>query len=268
MSAKSKRTRPAAKDATSSVKFLDRYQAQLTTEKFASKGERTRFRLKIAAVKLLEKSGLQNLRVSDIANEAGLALGTFYVYFTDKLEIASEVMMDFGDDLYRRAKLIAHGHDDFDAVLLTNRFFVVNYKHNAGLVRCLFQLDDLLPAFSTRWREHRHQWMEAVARSIARRSGNPNVPRSLSLPVAFALEGLIVQYLIELFIKQNSLLSKFRQSPDEIAEMLSILWYRAVYCEDPPSEMVRDAKGILALRRKRVAQAPIDTADGSEARGQ
>jgi AcrR family transcriptional regulator len=265
MSSRAKRAKPATPDAPSAVKFIDRYAAQLTSGTFTSKGERTRFRLKIAAVKLLEKSGFQNLRVSDIASEAGLALGTFYVYFTDKAAIASDVMIDFGDDLYRRAQLIAHGRHDFEAVLVTNRFFVVNYKHNAGLVRCLFQLDDLLPEFSARWRERRHQWMEGIARSIARRSGNPNAPRSLSLPVAFALEGLIVQYLVELFIKQNSVLNKFRQSPDEIAEMLSVLWYRAVYCEDPPAEMVRKAKGILALRRREAARPPLKTVETSEA---
>jgi AcrR family transcriptional regulator len=264
MITKRKRSTPVATDPNAVERFLDRYQSQLTSDRLSSKSDRTRFRLKIAAVKLLEKTGYQNLRVSDIASEANLALGTFYVYFTDKAMIATEVMLDFGDDLYQRAQLIAHGRHDFEAILLTNRFFVVNYQHNAGLVRCLFQLNDLLPEFSARWSEHRHHWIEGVARSIARRSGQADAPRDLYLPVAFALEGLVVQYVYELFIRKNSLLKKFQKRPDEVAEMLSVLWYRAVYCENPPSEMVRKARVVLALHRPRVSRPEARTADGAE----
>ena len=47
--------------------------------------------------------------------------------------------------------------------------------------------------------------------------------------------------------------------------MLSVLWYRAVYCEDPPAEMVRKAKGILALRRQEATRPPLKTVETSEA---
>lgn len=260
-------TTPTA-DPNSAERFLDRYKAQLSSDKLSSKSDRTRFRLKIATVKLLEKTGFQDLRVSDIAVKANLALGTFYVYFTDKNMIATEVMLDFGDDLYQRAQNIAHGRHDFEAILLTNRFFVANYQHNAGLVRCLFQLNDLLPEFSARWAAHRHHWIEGIARSIARRSGNASAPRDLYLPVAFALEGLVVQYVYELYIRKNPLLSEFQKKPDEVAEMLSVLWYRSVYCEDPPAELVHKAKTVLALRRPHAAEtgtaAPPHTVESTK----
>src|SRR5882762_354102 len=266
MNTKRRRMKPSVADPNAVERFIDRYEAQLTSEKFRSKSERTRFRLKIAAVRLLEKTGFQDLRVSDIAATAKLALGTFYVYFTDKSAIATEVMIDFGDDLYQRARLIAHGRHDFEAILLTNRFFVVNYQHNAGLVRCLFQLNDLLPEFSARWLERRPHWIEGIARSIAKRSGNARAPVDVFLPVADALEGLIVHYLYELFIRKNSFLRKLEEEPDEIAEMLSVLWYRAIYCENPPPDMVRKAKTVLALRRPKIAR-PQTNAAGVAAEG-
>jgi AcrR family transcriptional regulator len=255
MNVKPKRSTAADDDPASAAKFVDRYKAQLAGLKSASKGDRTRFRLKIATAQLLEKTGFQDMRVSDIAKQAKVALGTFYLYFTDKNAITGEVMMDFGDDLYQRAQLIARGRRDFEAIFVTNRFFVVNYQNNAGLVRCLLQLDDLLPEFGVRWRARRQNWIEAVAHSISRRSGNVDAPRKLFLQIAYALEGLVVHYLYELFIRSNPLLKEFKGNHDEIAEMLSVLWYRAVYLEDPPADMIRHAKSIFVMHRPRMAKS-------------
>src|SRR5690242_10782142 len=46
------------------------------------KGQRTRFRLKIAAIAALAEVGYQDLKVSDVCERAEVAQGTFYSYFT------------------------------------------------------------------------------------------------------------------------------------------------------------------------------------------
>ena len=56
-----------------------------------SKRERTRARLTDAALRLMAESGINGTSVSEIAAEAELANGTFYLYFRDKTEIVAAV---------------------------------------------------------------------------------------------------------------------------------------------------------------------------------
>lgn len=245
----------AAEEAPIALGPMGRYAEYLHSEmqarRFASKGERTRFRLKMAAAAALEQKGFQDLKVSDVCRIAHVALGTFYVYFPDKTAIASEVLLDFGDALYQQVQGIARGSTDFEAILLTNQFFLATYQRNAGLVRCLIQLEDQEPEFRARWRQRRLQWIRKIARSIERRAGQPGVPQDICVQVAYALEGMVFQYLYDIFVRREPVLSEIGGSPDHVANLLSVLWYRAVYREDPPAEQVTHAKAVLDLHSNR-----------------
>jgi AcrR family transcriptional regulator len=211
------------------------------------KGERTRFRLKIAAVSALAEGGYQDLKVSDICRRAHVALGTFYIYFTDKSVIAAEALLDFGDALYLQAQSVARGSSDYQAILMTNQFFAAAYQRNCGLVRCLIQIEDLVPEFRARWRERRLRWIKKIASSMARRSGHPEIPDTLFMQIAYALEGMVFQYLYDVFVRQEPILQRHAGSSEHIADLLSVLWYRAVYCENPSAEQVKHAKAALGL---------------------
>lgn len=238
-------------------RYSDYLQAQLRSRSFGSKGERTRYRLKVAATKTLQESGFQDFKVADVCRRAHVALGTFYVYFPDKGAIAAEVLLDFGDALYQQAQNIARGSSDFEAILLTNQFFVAAYQRNAGLIRCLIQLEDQAPEFRRQWHGRRLQWLARIARSIARRSGQGEIAESLCMQIAYALEGMVFQYLYDVFVRCDPILSRNAGRSAHIAELLSVLWYRAVYCEDPPADQLEHAGAVLALHRQRAASAAL-----------
>jgi AcrR family transcriptional regulator len=229
------------------MKYADYLQREFASQFFASKGERTRARLKIAAATALEEIGFQACTVAEISRRAGVALGTFYVYFADKSEIAGEILVDFGDALHGDAQKLARGTSNFEAILVTNRIFVKAYQLNPGLLRCHFQLEDHDPAFRAKRRRLRHQWVSRIARSIARRTSAPAGAKNLCLPVSYALESMVFQFLYDVFVKQNPDLSRQAADPDRVAELLSILWYRAVYCENPPDTIVKHAKAALQI---------------------
>ena len=50
----------------------------------------TKKKLIQAALKLLKKNGLSSINVEEITKEAGVAKGTFYVYFKRKEDIIAE----------------------------------------------------------------------------------------------------------------------------------------------------------------------------------
>ena len=218
------------------------------------KGERTRFRLKIASVSVLGEVGYQELKVADICEQAEVALGTFYTYFVDKSEIAAEALLDFIDALYEQGRSAARGGSDFQAILRTNQFFAAAYQQNAGLVRCLVQLEDLIPDFRERVREKRLQWLKKIASSVARRTGHADDSKALFLQLAYALEGMVFTYLYDTFVRREPVLSSQAGGSDRVAELLSVLWYRATYCQDPPESELKHTREALSLRREPVAK--------------
>lgn len=216
-------------------RYADYLAEGLATLSFSSKGDRTKYRLKIAAARALEEIGYQEVKVSDICAYAEVALGTFYVYYKDKNEIAIEVVLEFIEHLYERARQVGRGRSEFDAILNTNRFFVAAYRANPGLMQCHVQLQSQLPEFREVWRPRHLKWIEAIARSITRRGNYRIGPHGSALAVAHALEGMVFHYLYSVIVTRDFLFEEEDPShADDLALMLSTVWYRAVYCKDPP----------------------------------
>jgi AcrR family transcriptional regulator len=216
-------------------KYADHLADGMTSLSFASKGDRTKYRLKIAAARALEEIGYQDVKVSDFCTYAEVALGTFYVYYRDKNEIATEVVLDFVEHLYDQARQVGRGTGEFEAILNTNRFFVAAYRANPGLMQCHLQLQSQLPEFREIWRPRHSKWIEKLARSIARRGNYSEGMPGSAVAVAHALEGMVFHYLYSVIVSRDSLFDEEDVSrADDLALMLSTLWYRAVYCKDPP----------------------------------
>ncbi|MBX3566509.1 MAG: TetR/AcrR family transcriptional regulator [Rhizobiaceae bacterium] len=215
-------------------RYCDHLADVYSATDFATKGDRTKFRLKIAAARALEEVGYQDMKVADICAFAEVALGTFYVYFRDKNEIAIEVVLDFVNFLYDRARQVGGRHTEYEAILNTNRFFISAYQRNAGLMQCHVQLQSRLPEFRTLWRPRHRKWIEGLARSITRRGVyGAGMPGS-TMMAARALEGMVFHYLYSVIVTRESVLDERELDPDELAKLLTVLWYRAVYCKDPP----------------------------------
>jgi AcrR family transcriptional regulator len=67
-----------------------------------SRGERTRIRLLVAAEEIFGSNGYHAASISDITKRAHVAQGTFYIYFTSKLGIFTELFDQMGEDLRRQ----------------------------------------------------------------------------------------------------------------------------------------------------------------------
>ena len=216
-------------------KYADYLAEKFEALSFASKGDRTKYRLKIAAARALADIGYQDVKVSDICGYAEVALGTFYVYYRDKNEISIEVVLDFVEYLYEGARQVGRGTGEFDAILNTNRFFIEAYRVNAGLMQCHLQLQSQLPEFLKQWRPRHQIWIENLARSISRRGNYKESMPGSTVAVAHVLEGMVFHYLYSVIVSGESRLDNENFADDEeLAQMLSTLWYRAVYCKDPP----------------------------------
>lgn len=213
-------------------RYADHLRAALGTGAFRTKGDRTRQRLRIAAAEALEAEGFQGLKVSDICARADVAQGTFYVYFRDKVEIAVDVLIGFVDSVFEIVRDASGGKEDFDSIRISNYLFIRVYNANRGLMRCYVQMLSQEPAFAAAWLPRHRAWQAKLARSIERRTDG-QLPGRHALAVAMALEGMVFNYLYTTIVTCDELADDDGTRAADMAEMLSILWYRAVFAREP-----------------------------------
>ena len=90
-----------------------------------NKSARTRAKLMDAAVRIFARDGFEAASVNEIAQEADVANGTFYLHFKDKDEIVEAVAARIAIDLARRLDDAMTGIDDaIDRVSFGTRQFV------------------------------------------------------------------------------------------------------------------------------------------------
>jgi AcrR family transcriptional regulator len=239
---------PAVDHPVPPAVYADHLRQVLSVTKFPTKGDKTRHRLRVAAAQALEGGGYQGLKVADVCALADVALGTFYVYFRDKTEIAIDVVLSFVEHLYLGAREAARGAGDFGTIYRTNLFFVQAYRANPGLMRCHVQLQSDEPAFRTVWQPRHRAWIEVIARSIQRRSSDPAMTGRRALRVAAALEGMVFHYLYSAAVTHQSPAEGDDADAAAMAETLSVLWYRGVHGRDPDRAEVLAAHGAPSGR--------------------
>lgn len=135
------------------------------------RGRRTRSRLVEAAREVFEESGFLEARITDIAEAAGVAYGTFYTYFSTKEEIFREVAREIQQDFLRPREQHADDEPELDLharIERANRRYLEGYLQNARIMAVIEQVatfnDDLLVIR----REMREAFVQRSTRAIAR----------------------------------------------------------------------------------------------------
>lgn len=77
-----------------------------------ARGQRTRAKLLSAAEKVFGENNYEHASIVDITREAGVAQGTFYVYFASKHAIFAELVDELGARLRRQLAASVEGIDD------------------------------------------------------------------------------------------------------------------------------------------------------------
>ena len=219
--------RPTARWA--SVSALDTLQAR---------GLRSRDALKRAARDVLNDKGFLHLRVQDITERAGVAAGLFYRYFHDLRGIIAEVAQDFFGELLRNEGGAVEQREPYTWILHKVRGAVQAFASNPGVLGCMFGFAGTYDEFDRIWKDNAHRWNLSVAEFLVRESGyTPARARSMSFMLGAMTEGVIYQALIR---HTEDLVGRGRR-PRDIAGPLAVLWYRAIYLADPPTDQLSDS---------------------------
>jgi TetR/AcrR family transcriptional regulator, transcriptional repressor for nem operon len=223
------------------------------------KGERTRDTLILAAAKLLERDGYLTLRVRDICQRAHVTNGTFYLYFRNTEEIAVEVLTGFLRSIFLHTPPAAAGTPRplFEALYHANLAWVTAARANAGLMRCMLQLNGHVPEFHALHERLSAEWFARVSASLMRRTKSSRTDESTLLLAVHVLGAMMDEVARKLFAdgspQLEALLADIAPSDEALAEFLSTLWYRALFGADPPRVKHRASRRLLRVGKDNAA---------------
>jgi TetR/AcrR family transcriptional regulator, ethionamide resistance regulator len=213
----------------------------------SARAQKRRVLLKAAVSAVLERVGYRAMKVTDVAAEAGIAVGLVYHYFPDLRSATCEVLADFVDSLAQQMDALPRTEDRFQAVYRPTLIWAKAYEEHPGLMRCLVQVADEVPEFEALWVQTNDAWTRRIARSIARQFPDAGLSERFSLSIAYALGSMIDGLLNEIYVHRNSELRKLLKTPEHAAELLAAVWYRALYMQNPPSGALVITSGLEHL---------------------
>lgn len=201
----------------------------------------------------MNERGYRKLRVQDVTARAGVASGLFYRYFHDLREIAEEVSRDFFAELLTGVDPAEAYEHRYDWIFENLANVVRRFADNPGILACMFGLAGDYAEFDQIWQENAHRWNLRVAAYLKRETGcDAARARRMGFMLGAMTEGVVYQALI----RQTEDLLEIGGKPEDIADVLAVMWYRAIYLQDPPVSRLRPygrrliGAGAKASRKK------------------
>ncbi|MVX66141.1 TetR family transcriptional regulator [Clostridium chromiireducens] len=112
----------------------------ITTNFTKNKKQLKEKELFLSAYDLFLKNGIEKTSIDDIAKNAGVAKGTFYLYFNDKYDILNKLILQKSNEIIREAlaKTNNSGINDFRERTLFFIDYIINYlKNNISLLKII-----------------------------------------------------------------------------------------------------------------------------------
>jgi AcrR family transcriptional regulator len=212
-----------------------------------TKGGRTRIKLMIAAIDVLDKMTYQDMRITDICKGAGVSHGLFYHHFQDKQAITEAIMDAFMDLILTRIGETKGLPDPYAKLFVANHHYIEMYRRNTGILRVMLSNTEELPEMKAKLSKISLQWHSKIASSLKDRMGSRKLDSKDQLLIGYSLGGMADELLRQVFILRSPHLKKFRpqKAAADLTELLSILWFRAIFGTDPDQLAMKKAHSLI-----------------------
>jgi AcrR family transcriptional regulator len=207
--------------------------------KGTAKGRQTRAQLLEAARTVFERKGYIDASVEDIVTEAGVARGSFYTYFEDKLEVfrllSSEVNAAVMDAVSDNVNM--RGGDPILRLHQSIARFIEVYREYAALYGLIEQVATLDPVIHAERVERRRVNVERVTATIERwqRRGlaDPDVDAATTAAVLLSMTSNFCYWW---FVGEET------YDQDQATITLTETWVRAVDLRRTPRDVTHVAR--------------------------
>lgn len=237
------------------LSFIERLQWRLDNDPPKQKGLRTREKLKLAGARLLSERGIHELKAGDVSAEAGMAEGSFYLYFSDKNDLIRTVLREF-QDMYFDLQVRGGGRREgsrFDSIRFANLVWIAFCRANSGLIGSLYQFGDSDAEFGKDLSDQNLRWHQRILRSVRRQGGPVTAMSDPELMLVICLLGgmmddLVRRLLISPDARLLEILAELDATDAMLADVAALIWMRVLAPGDVP-------RGELAPNVDKIAGA-------------
>ena len=215
------------------------------------KGEKARAKLMAAALVVMEQVGFHKMRITDVTREAGVASGLFYHYFKDLKSLTLEVLGDFVSHSLRIdtiEKDVPKG-DWYERMLAHNRLVIASYSERPGIMRCLLQLADEDEDFSRLLRKNFIEQLGWLSKQMPKLFPAAAMSEHQAMLVVYTLAGTGETILRDYYINREPILREKELDIDEMAELITMIFYRGLFLENPPAEKLGYTANLIAMKK-------------------
>jgi len=198
-----------------------------------AKRERTRARLKLATIRLMDRVGHRGLTITGVAQEAGLAAGTFYTHFPDLKTLVLELLSEFLEEEVRPGTPLSDTLEPFEAMRTAFAQIIPLTRANRGLFRAAFGLKDEDADVMALWQRATEKWVDALAEGARKSCGAPDVDERYYRFLGHASSAMADEVLFRVLIEEFEGLTGLARTDAELAELLAVLRYRMLFAANP-----------------------------------
>jgi len=126
---------------------------------------------------------------------------------------------------------------------------VTSYARRPGVMRCLLQMADEDSEFSATLRNAYREQLMWLVDLMPRLFRGVRFKKHQALMVVYALAGIGEGLLREYFVNQSQTLRAADLSVEQFTELLSTMFYRALFLEHPDSAQLKYTRNLTAMAR-------------------
>lgn len=223
---------PAAPSPIATLSYLEFLTQRLEAMPKSPKRARTRERLRIATIEVLNERGYNAMRAGDITEAAALAEGSFYVYFKSKADITLDVLTEFSAEFMALGSVTSRGMSAFEAIQAVNRRWIGVATANPGLMRFILQTSNEVTEFQATVNRFNRIWHERVGAGVARRR-NLDEHSGISRLVLYLLGGMTDEIVRRLIVYPDGelleIMKEIGADNEAVADAASAIWFRVLY---------------------------------------
>lgn len=198
-----------------------------------ARGRRSRQALLDAARVVFSRDGFADARITDIADTAKVAHGSFYTYFSSKEEIFIALLRELeeelrspgtsGDGADGETERPHETHDPYESILRANHDYLSAYRRHAELMIVWEQVATLNAEVERLRREASDRFSERIESAIRHWQDTGAADPALDPAyAALALTGMVSNFVYRWSARGSD------YELDKAAEQLSLLWANAI----------------------------------------
>lgn len=188
----------------------------------SSKGVRTRERLVEAAKEVFEELGFLETRISDIAERAGQAHGSFYYYFDSKEEVFREVAASVDDRLFAPMTDVIKAQSKLaprQRIKEAMRRHFESYKQEAKILGLIEHVSRYDPAVNQIRLERHARYTEEVTESIRSLQKRKLADPTLDPKIAAAALGSLTYRFAEMWLVHGAVDCTMEHAVEQVTQI-------------------------------------------------